>query len=79
MSAPSSSKSRQRLSASSARTARVGARHNQDVGVGARVDRGADLHARFFARDHLLAAGVAAFSGRLILEHNAGRPRARIR
>ena len=54
--------------------ARIGPRHDQDVGVGARVHRGADLHARLLARDHLLAAGVAAFlRADLILDHHAGR------
>ena len=51
----------------------VGARHDQDVGIGAGVDRGADLHPRLLARDHLLAAGVTAFlRADLILDHHAG-------
>ncbi len=37
------------------------------------VDRGADLHARLLARDHLLAAGVAALlRADLVLDHHAG-------
>ena len=51
----------------------IGARHDEDVGIGAGVDRGADFHACLLARDHLLAAGVAAFlRADLILDHDAG-------
>ena len=53
--------------------ARIGPRHDQDVGIGAGVHRGADFHPRLLARDHLLAAGVAAFlRADLILDHHAG-------
>ena len=52
---------------------RIGARQDQNVSVGFRVDRGANFHARFLARDHLFAARVAAFfRADLILDHHRG-------
>ncbi len=59
--------------------ARVGARHHEDVAVRPCIHRGANLHARLLARDHLLAAGVPAFfRADLILDHDAGGAGTRI-
>ena len=41
----------------------VGARDDQQVGIGARIDRGLDLGDHLGARDHLLALEVAAALG----------------
>ena len=51
--------------------ARIGARHDQDIGVGLGIHRGADALARLIAGDHGLAAGMAAFlRADLILDHH---------
>ena len=51
----------------------IGPRHDQNVGIGLGVDRGADLHPRLGPRDHLLAAGVATLlRADLVLDHHAG-------
>jgi hypothetical protein len=55
------------------RRARIGARHAEDVGVCGSLHGGTDLHARLGARDHLLAARVAAFlRADLVFDHHGG-------
>jgi hypothetical protein len=46
--------------------------HDQDIDVGSRFHGSPDLHARLVTRDHLLAAGVAAFLGvDLVFDHHS--------
>jgi len=76
MSAPSVSKvvaACQRL-VEAVHRACVGAGKDQDVGIGSGIDGCTNLHPRFGARDHLLAAGVTAFlRADLVLDHHGRR------
>jgi hypothetical protein len=55
--------------------ARIGPRHDQNVGAFlARIDRRLNTQKRLVARDHLLAARMAAaFRRKLVFDHRAGK------